>query len=331
MRDGEPGRGRKAGRDVGGAVTAAERGAAAGGTVLSMTGYGAAERSDGGTTLRMRLRSVNHRYLDLQLRLPAELDAAQGKLEQRLKAAIGRGHVELTVTVERAGGGPAGVDEEMAAAYVRAWRGLAAALNLPAAAPEGLAWELLKMPGVLAGRAPVDGGEQLEKIAAGALEACLAEHRRSREREGAAMAADLRERLEAIAAAAGVIGRLRAGAEAAYAARLRGRMEALLAASGAALAPERLAQEAALWAERSDISEELVRLEAHRAEFAEILAAGGEVGKKLDFLLQEMQREANTLLSKTSGLAAEALEVTRQGLAIKAAIEKIREQVQNLS
>ncbi|MGH9491153.1 MAG: endoribonuclease YicC domain-containing protein, partial [Terriglobales bacterium] len=96
-------------------------------------------------------------------------------------------------------------------------------------------------------------------------------------------------------------------------------------------APERLAQEAALWAERSDISEELVRLEAHRAEFAEILAAGGEVGKKLDFLLQEMQREANTLLSKTSGLAAEALEVTRQGLAIKAAIEKIREQVQNLS
>ncbi|MGH9526696.1 MAG: YicC/YloC family endoribonuclease, partial [Terriglobales bacterium] len=79
----------------------AETGAAAGATVQSMTGYAAAERSAGGTTLRMRLRSVNHRYLDLQLRLPAELDAAQGKLEQRLKAAIGRGHVELTVTVER--------------------------------------------------------------------------------------------------------------------------------------------------------------------------------------------------------------------------------------
>lgn len=320
---------REAGRELAGG----EARARAAEPLRSMTGYGAAERAGSGAVVRLRLRSVNHRFLDQQLRLPPELEGAQAGLERQIKASIRRGHVQLTVVVERSGSSVAGWDGGMAAAYLEAWRRLAAQLQLPLTAPPGLAWELLKMPGVLAGRREAGGAaeeSELERLACAALAECLAEHARSREREGAALGADLRERLGAIRAGVRAIGQLRRGAEAAFAARLQGRLEALLAASATGLPPERLAQEAALLAERSDISEELVRLEAHAAEFEMILHGGGEVGKQLDFLLQEMQREANTLLAKTSGLAAEALEVTRQGLAIKAEIEKIREQVQNL-
>ena len=144
------------------------------------------------------------------------------------------------------------------------------------------------------------------------------------------MAADMRGRLQNVARSAAAISELRASVEAAELARLRERLQELLAGTGAAVSPERLAQEAALLAERGDISEELVRLEAHLAAFAAALDAGGEVGKKLDFLLQELNREANTLLSKTSGLAAAGLRVTGEGLAMKGEIEKIREQVQNI-
>lgn len=296
-----------------------------------MTGYGAAEREAMGVTVRMHLRSVNHRFLDLQLRLPPELEEAQEGLERQLKAALRRGHVQVTAAVERAGGTEVSLDPKIAAAYIDAWRRLAALLELPAAAREGMAWELVKLPGVVIGKRGAEGAEQgVGPLAAEALAACLAEHARSREREGAALKSDLGGRLAAIRTAVEEIGRLRKGAGAAYGARLQVRLDALLAASRGNLAPERLAQEAAILAERSDISEELVRLETHVSEFATILDGGGEVGKKLDFLLQEMQREANTLLAKTGGVAAESLEITRQALTIKAEIEKMREQAQNL-
>lgn len=334
-RSGEPApeSARRNGETAGEDGSGGRRAAGAAGPLRSMTGYGAAERRSDSAAVRLRLRSVNHRFLDLQLRLPPELEGAQAGLERQIKGAIQRGHVQLTVVVERAGGGAASLDRELAAAYLEAWRRLAAEMQLPQAAPPGLAWELLKMPGVLAGRREAGGaGEEneLERLASAALAECLAEHARSREREGAALAADLRERLGAIRAGVRAIGQLRAGAEAAFAARLQSRLDTLLAGGGAGLAPERLAQEAAVLAERSDISEELVRLEAHAAEFAQILDGGGGIGKQLDFLLQEMQREANTLLAKTGGLAAEGLEITRRGLGVKAEIEKIREQAQNL-
>jgi uncharacterized protein (TIGR00255 family) len=114
----------------------------------------------------------------------------------------------------------------------------------------------------------------------------------------------------------------------AYAARLKTRLEELL--GGAAMEPARLAQEAALLAERADVSEELARLLSHIEQFRGLVAGAGEIGKKLDFLLQEMQREANTLLSKTPGLGPDGLAITELGLQIKAEIEKLREQVQNV-
>ena len=148
-----------------------------------------------------------------------------------------------------------------------------------------------------------------------------------RETEGRAMERELRERMAHLLAAAKEVQKHRAAVLKNYAERLQSRMQEWLSK---AVDQDRIVQEAALIADRSDIQEEIVRLENHVQHFLELLDSTGEVGKKLDFLLQELNREANTLLSKTSGLAGEAVRITEAGLAMKAEIEKAREQVQNI-
>ncbi len=148
-----------------------------------------------------------------------------------------------------------------------------------------------------------------------------------REEEGRGIEKELRERMAQVLSASRGVEKHRQAVLQTYAERLKTRLQELL---GAQVEPERILQEAALLVDRSDIHEELVRLQTHVDHFLGLLEAGGEVGKKLDFLLQEMNREANTLLSKTSGLAGEALQITEMGLAIKTEIEKAREQVQNI-
>jgi uncharacterized protein (TIGR00255 family) len=148
-----------------------------------------------------------------------------------------------------------------------------------------------------------------------------------REEEGRGVERELRQRMDHVQQANASVGKHRHGVLQTYAERLKSRLQEWL---GAQVEPERILQEAALLIDRSDIQEELVRLDTHVKHFLGLLNEGGEVGKKLDFLLQEMNREANTLLSKTSGLAGEALKITELGLSIKADIEKAREQVQNL-
>ncbi len=148
-----------------------------------------------------------------------------------------------------------------------------------------------------------------------------------REEEGSATARELRDRMERLRKAAGEVGKYRASVQKAYVDRLQARMTELV---GAQADPARVLQEVALLADRSDIQEELVRLQNHVDHFLGLLDAGGEAGKQLDFLLQEMNREANTMLSKTSGLAGEAMKITEIGLVVKSEIEKSKEQVQNL-
>jgi uncharacterized protein (TIGR00255 family) len=148
-----------------------------------------------------------------------------------------------------------------------------------------------------------------------------------REEEGRGIARELRDRMSHLQTAGKAVQQHRRSVLQNYSERLQSRLQELL---GAAIDKERVLQEAALLVDRSDIQEEIVRLETHVQHFLGLLEEGGEVGKKLDFLLQEMNREANTLLSKTSGLAGEALKITEAGLAMKAEIEKSREQVQNL-
>jgi uncharacterized protein (TIGR00255 family) len=148
-----------------------------------------------------------------------------------------------------------------------------------------------------------------------------------REEEGRGVERELRQRMTQVQKAGDGVEKHRQTVQQTYVDKLKTRMQELI---GSQVDPERLLQEAALLVDRSDIQEELVRLDTHVKHFLGLLEQGGEVGKKLDFLLQEMNREANTLLSKTSGLAGDALKITEMGLAIKTEIEKAREQVQNI-
>jgi uncharacterized protein (TIGR00255 family) len=159
------------------------------------------------------------------------------------------------------------------------------------------------------------------------VEEALARLNDMREEEGRGIDRELRERMAHIERAGLEVAKHRNAVLHSYAEKLKGRLQEL---AGSQFDPDRIAQEAAVLADRSDIQEELVRLQTHVRHFVGLLDQGGEVGKKLDFLLQELNREANTLLSKTSGLAGEALKITEMGLAIKSEIEKAREQVQNI-
>jgi len=207
--------------------------------------------------------------------------------------------------------------------YIAAFRTAAAEFGL-AADPDLNA--ILRVPGAL---------DSADDSAQGALEAAvmakvdeaLARLNQMREEEGRSIERELRERMAHLAEAAKSIQQHRRAVLQTYVERLQSRMLELL---GTSADRDRALQEAALLVDRSDIQEEIVRLETHVQHFLGLLDQGGEVGKKLDFLLQEMNREANTLLSKTSGLAGEALNITEAGLAMKAEIEKSREQVQNL-
>jgi uncharacterized protein (TIGR00255 family) len=185
----------------------------------------------------------------------------------------------------------------------------------------------LKLPGALGGRDDAEGSALLEKPVTDALEQAIERLNRMREEEGRGAVAELKERMTHLFSSTHEVEQLRGKVLKAYHDKVHSRMQELI---GSHADPDRILQEAAMLAERSDIQEELVRMKNHIQHFRSLLDAGGEVGKKLDFLLQEMNREANTLLSKTTGVAGEALRITELGLAMKSEIEKAREQVQNL-
>ena len=271
----------------------------------------------------LSLKAVNHRFLDLHFRMPSDTDALEMKLRRLLKEKMARGHVEVTLSLEYAGSNGVALNRELVGGYVQAFR---------AAADEfGVAGEpdlnvVLRMPGAMDSAAD-KCGEELQAAVIAQVEEALAKLNEMREEEGQGIGAELRERMaHLLKAGAGVEGH-RSAILRGYAERLQARMHEML---GAQVDKERILQEAAILVDRSDIQEEMVRLNTHVKHFLGLLDQGGEVGKKLDFLLQEMNREANTLLSKTSGLAGEALKVTEMGLLMKSEIEKSREQVQNL-
>jgi uncharacterized protein (TIGR00255 family) len=297
---------------------------------LSMTGFAQARREDNGWAVRVSVKSVNHRFLDLKLRLPEGFDFFEIRLRQTVREHIHRGHVEINIGVEPGTAAPVTINHPLAHAYMKVAEELRqqtrAATNMDVVA-------LLRLPGVVAGlfAALPETEEQLEQLG-NVLDACLREALLKlddmRRAEGKHLAEDLRARLTRISEHAEKVRTLAAALLPAFARRLEMRLKELLSATG--IEPARLAQEAALLAQRSDVSEELDRLRSHLLQFGKLLDGAGESGKKLDFLLQEMQREANTLLSKTPGVESEALTITGLALEIKAEIEKLREQVQNI-
>uniref|UniRef100_A0A7V4XRX7 YicC family protein n=1 Tax=Acidobacterium capsulatum TaxID=33075 RepID=A0A7V4XRX7_9BACT len=296
-------------------------------TVYSMTGFARVEgKVSEGLTFTLALKSVNHRFLDLNLRLPGGSDALEMKLRPLLKEKLRRGHIELTLSLSRTASGRVSVDTEMIRAYAEAFRNAAADLDL-ATQPD--LNTILRLPGVISqdARANEDSVEALEAAVLAQIDALIEALNTMRLREGDALRADLRGCLDRLAELVEQVASMREGVQQAYFERIQQRMSKMLDGN---VEESRLLQEAALLAERSSIDEELVRLRAHIQHFHELLDAGGEVGKKLDFLLQEFNREANTLLSKTSGVAGNGTRITELGLAIKSEIEKAREQVQNL-
>lgn len=300
---------------------------AANSTIRSMTGFAEARTEENGWRLRVSIRSVNHRFLDPHIRVPLGLERLEPQIRQALRDRLRRGHVEVTVHAESTGLTAVRVNEEVAEAYVKAAESLRRKFELNAE-PDLIS--LFRLPGVV-DESTEPGSEQEETIAR-AVDACLAQGLtrldEMRAAEGRTLAAEMRGLLRGIAERATRVEELIARSLPAYAERLTARLAELL--GGTAIDPARIAQEAAILAERGDTSEELSRLRSHVEQFEAALDSGGELGKKLDFLLQEMQREANTLLSKSPGVESEGLAVTGLGLEIKSHIEKLREQVQNV-
>lgn len=295
--------------------------------IRSMTGYAQARAEENGLSLRVSIRSVNHRFLDLHVRLPEGWEPLEPRMRQRVRESVRRGHVDVILRIEPSGQAAVQVNHPLAAAYARAAEELSREFSAPTAV-DFVA--LLRLPGVVAGTG-LPSEEEVERAAAlvsRCLEDALGRLDEMRRTEGVSLASEMRTRLRTIATNSDQIGALAEKLRPDYARRLKERITELLQDS--AVEPSRLAQEAALLAERGDITEEVARLRSHLKQFESLLGSDPEAGKKLDFLLQEMQREANTMLSKTPGVESQGLAITDLALEVKADIERLREQMQNV-
>jgi len=286
--------------------------------IRSMTGFAAVAAELPGVALAVELRSVNHRYLDLQLRLPDELRGLEATLRERILAELKRGKVECRISLARPVAGAAGLAVDLARVDQLAKAAADVIRSAPGATPLSVG-EILRWPGVLA--EPTVPPDELAAQAGRLVAQALAEFSASRTREGAKLVATLVTRCEAIALQVARVAPRIPAIHAAYAEKLGARLRE----AGLDADQDRLKQELALFATKVDVAEELSRLDTHIAEVRRVLAAGGGVGKRLDFLMQELHREANTLGAKSVDA-----ELSQASLEIKVLIEQMREQVQNL-
>lgn len=290
----------------------------------SMTGFGRGSAQGEGFNVAVELKTVNNRFLDVHLRAGAELSSIEALIRKRIGERLSRGRVDVNLGVERTGEVMYELNRPLIAGYIQAMRVMQQEFGL---AGEPDINVLARLPGALQASREGVGPEVFAGVER-ALVGALDELEAMRESEGAALAAEMRTRLDEIEHHVPIIESVAGGQIDTYRARVYKRITELLARDGleiVELDQGRLAQEVAYLADRSDITEELARLKSHITQFRETIDAGGEAGKRLDFLLQELNREANTVLSKSTDLA-----VKESALAIKAAVEKLREQVQNV-
>jgi uncharacterized protein (TIGR00255 family) len=297
----------------------------------SMTGYSRVQHEEPDFVLVVSVKSTNHRFLDLQLRLPSGLDSLEPQLRGLIKEQIARGHVEVQVTVDRGGQAGLELDRQLLGAYVGAVQELRREFGYKSE-PDLVA--LLRIPGIVAsinGAVPEELLSRIRNVLGSATCTALDRLSEMRAREGESLERDVRARLERLTALASHVERLAQDAPVVYRRRLERRLQEMLGPSSRVeVDPGRLAQEVAFLASRSDIAEELTRFRSHLDQIQRLLGAGPEIGKKLDFLLQEMNREANTMLSKTTDVPEVGVEITQQAIEMKAEIEKLREQAQNI-
>jgi len=288
--------------------------------VTSMTGFGRGTASDAAGEVTIEIQSVNNRFLDVTLRGGREATLLEGRIRESLRERLERGKITVTLTIQSAGEGEPEPDTTRARAYLDALRQIQVELDLPGEVDIGL---LTGFRDIIGAR-PAEESEEglwgrLEPAFAEAIEQFIA----MRRREGEAMAADLRERFDLLVRSLQAIEDRAPGRSAAYADKLKARIAELL--DGAVPDSERLYHEVALYADRIDISEECTRLRSHFEQAREIMDGPGAAGRQLNFLLQEIHREVNTLGSK-----ANDNEISHRVVAMKEELERIREQVQNI-
>ena len=293
-----------------------------------MTGYSSVRSEEADFSLSVNLKSTNHRFLDLQVRIPSALEPLEPRLRRLVKDQIARGHVDVTVTLERATSSELQLDNRLLQAYASACQRLRSEFGM-VAEPDPVA--LLRIPGVVAGN-NLDvsqlGLEHLQQAVERVAKQALARLNEMRAWEGEALERDLSARLEKLERLGESIGELAESMGPVFQRRLEKRVRDML--GNLDLDASRLAQEVVFLASRADVAEEVTRFQCHVQQAQRLLRESPEVGKKLDFLLQEMNREANTLLSKTSDVPDVGLEIARQAIEMKAEIEKVREQAQNI-
>ena len=289
----------------------------------SMTGYGKAMVAGDDFSVSVDLKTVNNRFLDIHLRVGSELASLEPGIKKRITSRLTRGRVDVTINLERTAHLVYELNRPLIAGYVNALKQLQQDFEIAGELDINV---LARIPGALQ---PARNGIDERVITAvdAAVDQALDELEKMREQEGETLHAELRARVQKIESIVPTIEAAAAGLAEAYRVRLQKRIGELINRGGQVVEidPARLAQEVAYLADRSDVSEEMVRLRSHLTQFQEALDAPGEAGKMLDFLLQELNREANTTLSKSTDLV-----IKEAGLAIKAEVEKLREQVQNV-
>ncbi|MBC7912242.1 MAG: YicC family protein [Pyrinomonadaceae bacterium] len=289
----------------------------------SMTGFGRGAATGENFSVAVDLKTVNNRFLDVHLRLGPELSVLEAEIKRRISQRLARGRVDANLTFERTGEVAYELNRPLISGYISALRAMQQEFAIEGEPDLNV---LARLPGAMQ---PVRDGLD-EGMIAGveqAVDDALADLEQMRAREGEELAAEMRSRLDEIERHVPLIENAASGLVEAYRSRLHKRIAELVARDGQNIELDqgRLAQEVAYLADRSDISEEIARLRSHLTQFREEVETEGDTGKRLDFLLQELNREANTVLSKSTDMS-----IKEAGLAIKAEVEKLREQVQNV-
>ncbi|MCD8085931.1 MAG: YicC family protein [Clostridiales bacterium] len=288
----------------------------------SMTGYGRGELTLHGRSITVEVRSVNNRYLDCNIRLPKAYACAEDGIQRAVKGAVSRGKVDVFVTVEQEAAEAVAVrvNEAMAAGYVAAFRSMAEQYHLAGEVSLDL---IARMPDVVQVEKAPENLEELTEDLLAATRAALADFDAMRSREGQKLYEDLSQRLDTMEGFVSVVERRSPETVAAYRERLYARIQETLA--DRQIDEGRVLTEVAIFADKVAVAEETVRLTSHIAQFRTMMESGQPIGRKLDFLIQEMNRETNTIGSKCNDLELSTVVVD-----MKAELEKIREQVQNV-
>lgn len=290
--------------------------------IHSMTGYGRARLVLSGREMIAELKAVNHRYLEISVRMPRAFSFLEERIKQQVQGSISRGKLEVSLLVNNIDADDTEVELNLSLAksYAESIARIAAELGLPG---ETNAGHIARFPEVFSIRRVELDEEQAWEDVSQAIEAALANFSAMRAAEGEKLGQDISNRLAYIAKRLGEIELQSDGRMERYREKLTARMQAVL--ENTEIDQSRILLEAALFADRSAVDEETVRLRSHVGQFGNILTEGGPVGRKLDFLVQEMNREINTIGSKAGDLDITAIVVD-----LKAEIEKIREQIQNI-